>query len=88
MTGGRGSSCAGSSGCVAQLGQRLFGLIDFVLEVDLDAQLDGQQFGHFGVDLGVDVAHRAQAQQLPQHLLGRHADRLGEAAHGAGQRRA
>jgi hypothetical protein len=55
-------------------------------ELDFDGQFHGQQLGHFGAQLGVDVgARNPHAQQLAEHGPHRNADRFGKLAHGAGQ---
>ena len=55
------------------------------VEVDLHAQLDGQQFGHLRIEVGGDVAHRPHRQQLGEDGPRGHADRFGEGADGAGE---
>ena len=59
---------------------------EFAANLDLNAQFRGQQFGHLGIEIGGDVAHDAQAQELAENGPGRHADGLGERADITGER--
>ena len=87
MTGGRGYEQRGVLFFVFQFGQELLFEFDVAAEIDFDAEFHGQQFGHFGIELGVDVQARdgAEGEQFAQHPARRHADRLGEGPDGAGQ---
>ena len=46
ITGGRSTRSAGSSSCCSQVGEQLVFQADGLLELDVDAQLRGDQLGH------------------------------------------
>ena len=83
--GGRGWSFAGSSSRFERLHAPCCSRFTARWKVTCDAQFRRQQFGHFGVERGGDVAHRSQFEQLGQDVAGGHAEGLGETPHRAGQ---
>ena len=68
-----------------QLGQELLFDIGLMVELGVDAQFGGQQFGHFRIEIRGDVGHGAHLQQLGEDRPRGHAEGLGECSHGARQ---
>ena len=88
MTGGRGSSCSGVVLLLLDRRENLVFEVERLLQLDLRAEFDGQQFDRFRVERGVDARGNdidAEVHQFAEHLRGAHADRLGKATDGGGQ---